>query len=158
MPFIQTAYAQQSFIAGPSFTDLQQLDLVNVVYLFVALAILGAGALSIVFIFYGGFTFILSGGDEEKVKSAISSIRYAIIGLIITLLSFVVVPFVGKLFGVNFQFFDFKTLSNKINSLFIEFRQSSGTVSTSTDTPVATPATTPQTRTTPSVSVDDLIR
>ena len=118
LDLIPTAFAEN----GITYTDLTNLNLFDVIYLFAALAILGAGALSIVFIFFGGFSFILSGGDEGKVKQAIHTIRYAIIGLIISLLSLVFVPLIGKLFGVNFNFLDFETLSNKINALFSQFQ------------------------------------
>ena len=117
--FIPDAMAQ----GGVNYTDLEQLNLSDVVYLFAALAILGSGALAIVFIFFGGFSLILSGGDETKVKQAIHTIRYAIIGLVISLLSLVLVPLVGKLFGVNFNFFDFEALSNRINVLFEQFHE-----------------------------------
>ena len=148
LDLIPSAFAETSI----NYTDLTRLDLADVIYLFAALAILGAGALSIVFIFFGGFSFILSGGDETKVKQAIHTIRYAIIGLIIALLSLVFVPLIGKLFGVNFNFFDFETLSNRINMLFEQFRD---------DVPVSpiefesSPTTA---TTTPEVSIDDLVR
>jgi hypothetical protein len=122
---IPTALAE----SGVTYTDLEGLNFNDVIYLFAAIAILGAGALSIIFIFYGGFSFILSGGDESKVKSAIHTIRYAIIGLIIALLSLVFVPIIGKLFGVNFNFLDFGVLSDKINVLFEQF-QSGDTTTT----------------------------
>ena len=122
---------------GPTVTDLQQLNLTDVVYLFAALAVLGAGALSIVFIFFGGFSFILSGGDEQKVKQAIHTIRYAIIGLIIALMSLVFIPILGNLFGVNFNFLDFETLSQRINLLFSEFKGSETQVQTPSVTPAA---------------------
>ncbi|MEK9166907.1 MAG: hypothetical protein AAB836_01250 [Patescibacteria group bacterium] len=67
----------------------------------IAYAIIIAGFLSVVFIFFGGISFILSGGDEGKIKQAVSTIRYAIIGLIVTLLSVVIVGFVGKALGLN---------------------------------------------------------
>ncbi len=118
MDLIPTAFAQ----VAPNITDLQALNLADIAYLFAALAILTAGGLSIVFIFFGGFSFILSGGDEQKVKQAIHTIRYAIIGLIVALLSLVFVPFIGRLFGVNFNFLDFATLSGKINILFDQFK------------------------------------
>ena len=135
-----------------TYTDLEGLNLFDVVYLFAALAILGAGLLSIIFIFFGGFSFILSGGDESKVKQAIHTIRYAIIGLVISLLSLVFVPLVGKLFGVNFNFFDFETLSNRINMLFEQFQDPA-----ESDVP-ATQSTTIPTTSSPEVSIDDLIQ
>ncbi|MCF7836468.1 hypothetical protein K9N08_02000 [Candidatus Gracilibacteria bacterium] len=146
---IPSAFAENAV----TYTDLANLNLFDVIYLFAALAILGAGALSIVFIFFGGFSFILSGGDEGKVKSAIHTIRYAIIGLVIALLSLVFVPIIGKLFGVNFNFFDFETLSNRINILFDQFQETDSTTIQQT-----VPAQTVPTTTAPPVALDDLVR
>ncbi|MFH1375949.1 MAG: hypothetical protein ABIH35_04755 [Patescibacteria group bacterium] len=139
--------------SGLTYTDLEQLSLTNVIYLFAALAILGAGALSIVFIFFGGFSFILSGGDEGKVKQAIHTIRYAIIGLVISLLSLVFVPLIGRLFGVNLNFFDFQTLSERINILFDQFRDNEPGAVTPT-----TPATSIPTTTRPDVNLEELVK
>lgn len=124
-----------------TYTDLTGLNLTDIVYLFVALAILGSGALSIVFIFFGGFSFILSGGDEGKVKQAIHTIRYAIIGLIVSLLSLVFVPLIGDLFNLNLHFFDFATLSNKINILFSQFNSNPTTTTSSTTSTTTTDST-----------------
>ncbi|MFH1218214.1 MAG: hypothetical protein V1679_00005 [Candidatus Peregrinibacteria bacterium] len=66
-----------------------------------AYAIIIAGLLSVIFIFVGGISFILSGGQEEKIKSAVSTIRYAIIGLIVTILAIVIVGTVGKAMGLD---------------------------------------------------------
>ncbi|MFA5352110.1 MAG: hypothetical protein WC304_02410 [Candidatus Gracilibacteria bacterium] len=138
-----------------TYTDLTNLNLIDIVYLFVALAILGAGALSIVFIFFGGFSFILSGGDEGKVKTAIHTIRYAIIGLIISLLSLVFVPLVGDLFNLNLHFFDFATLSNRINILFSQFNNNPTTTTPST---TSTTTTTTSTSTRAVAPLDQVIR
>jgi len=118
LEFIPDAFAQ----ADLTYTNLEALNISDIVYLFAAIAILGSGAASIIFIFFGGFSFILSGGDEAKVKQAIHTIRYAIIGLVISLLSLVVVPLIGRLFGVNFNFLDFQVLSERINILFSDFK------------------------------------
>ncbi len=139
---------------GTTFTDLEQLNLADVIYLFAALAILGSGALAIVFIFFGGFSFILSGGDETKVKQAIHTIRYAIIGLIISLLSIIVVPLVGRLFGVNFNFFNFESLSNRINMLFEQFQETNPVIIPQQSTPVTPTPTTTQ----PDISLEDLVQ
>jgi uncharacterized membrane protein len=66
-----------------------------------AFAIIIAGFLSVVFIFVGGISFILSGGQEDKIKSAVGTIRYAIIGLVITILATAVVGIVGRGLGVD---------------------------------------------------------
>lgn len=79
----------------------QSYDAIELINRAIAYAIIIAGFLSVVFIFFGGISFILSGGQEDKIKQAVSTIRYAIIGLVITLLSVVIVGFVGRALGLN---------------------------------------------------------
>lgn len=82
-------------------SDAQNLKLTDFINKGIAYAIIVAGFLSIVFIFIGGISFILSGGQEEKIKQAVSTIRYAIIGLIITILAVIIVNAVGKIIGID---------------------------------------------------------
>lgn len=79
----------------------QQYDTIEIINKFIAYAILIAGLLCVAFIFFGGLTFILSGGDEAKIKQAVGTIRYSIIGLIITVLAVFIVSIVGKAMGLN---------------------------------------------------------
>lgn len=79
----------------------QRYDIVEIINKGLAYAIIIAGLLSVIFIFVGGISFILSGGQEEKIKQAVSTIRYAIIGLIITVLAVVIVSTVGKALGLD---------------------------------------------------------
>ena len=60
----------------------ENLDLMEMFVRLVAVAFIVAGVLAVVFIFFGGISFILSGGNEDKIKQAISTIRYSIIGLV----------------------------------------------------------------------------
>lgn len=82
-------------------TAAQNYDVVEIINRGLAYAIIIAGFLSVVFIFIGGISFILSGGQEDKIKQAVGTIRYAIIGLIITFLSVVIVSTVGKALGLD---------------------------------------------------------
>jgi hypothetical protein len=60
------------------------------------------GALALLFFVYGGFTFILSGGSEEKVKEGKTILTNAIIGLAIVFCSYLIIQFVtGNLLGVK---------------------------------------------------------
>ncbi|MEK7146433.1 MAG: hypothetical protein AAB802_04630 [Patescibacteria group bacterium] len=79
----------------------QSYDAIEIINRGIAYAIIVAGFLSVVFIFFGGISFILSGGNEDKIKQAVSTIRYAIIGLVITLMAVVIVGFVGRALGLN---------------------------------------------------------
>jgi len=80
---------------------IKDYDVLELINRGIAYAIIIAGFLSLVFIFIGGISFILSGGQEDKIKSAVSTIRYAIIGLIITILAVVIIGTVGKAMGLN---------------------------------------------------------
>ncbi len=83
-----------------------------------AYAIIIAGFLSVVFIFVGGISFILSGGAEDKIKSAVSTIRYAIIGLIITILAIVIVGTVGKAMGLDIiKYINFSDVISTITNI-----------------------------------------
>lgn len=79
----------------------QSYDALEIINRGIAYAIILAGFLSVVFTFFGGISFILSGGQEDKIKQAVSTIRYAIIGLIVTIFSVVIVAFVGNALGLN---------------------------------------------------------
>lgn len=52
------------------------------------------GIISVVMLIYGGLRYVISGGDNKKVTDAKNTILYAIIGLIISILSFAIVNFV----------------------------------------------------------------
>ena len=53
-----------------------------------------AGALSLMFIVIAGIKFVTSGADPKKLGSATATLTYAIIGLAVTILAFVVLRIV----------------------------------------------------------------
>lgn len=87
--------------SGSLLDTARNYDIVEIINKGLAYAIIIAGLLSVIFIFVGGISFILSGGQEDKIKQAVSTIRYAIIGLVITVLSVFIVGAVGRAIGVN---------------------------------------------------------
>ncbi len=58
------------------------------------------GIVSVIMIIIGGFRYTLSNGDENSVRAAKDTILYAVIGLIVAILSFVIVNFVLGVFKV----------------------------------------------------------
>jgi len=103
------------------------MTIMEIVQMFIVYAFIIAAALSAIFIFVGGVSFILSGGNDEKIKSAVNTIRYSIVGLIITILSFTFVIFVGRIFGLNFlDYISFDQIKNSINRLFEDPGANSG--------------------------------
>lgn len=77
----------------------------------VTLLIVAAIILSLFFLVLGGIRWIMSEGDKQKVASARAQLTYAIIGLLVVLLSFFIVNVIGGIFGVELlsrpQFFIF---------------------------------------------------
>lgn len=95
------------------------LTLMDLVEMAVGYAFIAAFALSAVFIFVGGMSFILSGGNDEKIKQSVNTIRYAIIGLIITILSFTFVQIVGRIFGLDFlSYLSLNKIRNSVEMVF----------------------------------------
>ena len=56
--------------------------------------LLAVGTISVIMLIYGGFRYVISGGDSKKVTDAKNTILYAIIGLIISMLAYAIVRFV----------------------------------------------------------------
>jgi hypothetical protein len=81
-----------AFAAGSVIDPNQVYQLDDIIRVGIALVVLISGFLSVIFILWGGVMLILSGGKDEKVKPAINSIRYAVVGLIIIILSIFVAP------------------------------------------------------------------
>ncbi len=56
--------------------------------------LLAVGTISVIMLIYGGFRYVISGGDSKKVTDAKNTILYAIIGLIISMLAYAIVSFI----------------------------------------------------------------
>lgn len=100
----QTGLAAQkttSVAQNINISDLANINVVEIINRGIAYAIILAGLLCVFFVLYGGIKFILSGGDDAKIKEAVGTIRHAIIGLIITVLAVVLVATVGKALGLD---------------------------------------------------------
>jgi hypothetical protein len=65
---------------------------------------------------------ILSGGKDEKVKPAVNSIRFAVIGVIVIILSLFLVPKLGDMLGMNVsKYVDPKQIFTTIQNLSSKF-------------------------------------
>ncbi len=49
------------------------------------------GLIAVVMIIYGGFLYVTAAGNQEKIESAKKIIMYAVIGIVVILLSFAIV-------------------------------------------------------------------
>lgn len=57
------------------------------------------GVLAIFMMIYGGIRYVLSGGDNTKVKDAKNTILYAILGLIVAILGYAIVSWIVSMLG-----------------------------------------------------------
>ncbi len=60
-----------------------------------------SGTAAVFFIILSGFKFLTSGGDPKQVEGARKTMTYAIIGLILIILSFFIVKVIGTITGAN---------------------------------------------------------
>lgn len=67
---------------------------VNTLYIVAIILALG-------FLIYGGFQWMTSEGDKQKLQAARKKLFYAVAGLIVVLLAYLIVNIIGGLFGIN---------------------------------------------------------
>ncbi len=65
------------------------------------LTMTGAALIFLTMTLYGAFRYLTSGDNPEALKKAQSTIMFAIIGLFIVIVSFVIVQVIGKLLNIN---------------------------------------------------------
>lgn len=74
----------------------------NIIRFGIFLLIIASVLLALGFLVWGGFMWMTSRGDKQKLEGARKTIIFAIVGLVLAFLSFGVVTIFGKLFDVNF--------------------------------------------------------
>lgn len=60
-----------------------------------------ATVVTVFMIIYAGIKYIISGGDQKQVEGARQTLTYAIIGLIIIFLSFLIINLIATVTGAN---------------------------------------------------------
>src|SRR3989344_5018893 len=102
--------------------DLREnASILEIIPPFVALGLIAASILCLVYIIIGGITFILSAGNEEKIKKAVHTIRFSIIGLFVAFIAFFVVAFLAKLLDIPFDL-DFSMIVDLMSEILNSFQ------------------------------------
>ena len=96
---------------------LEEGSVIDIVATFIALALIAASILCLIFIIVGGISFILSAGNEDKIKKAVHTIRFAIIGLVVTFIAFFAVAWLSKLLDIPFEL-NFSTIVDLMREIF----------------------------------------
>ena len=100
---------------------LENASVVQIVATMVALGLIFATILCLMFIIVGGITFILSAGNEDKIKKAVHTIRFAIIGLFVTFIAFFAVSWISRLLDIPFEL-NFSTIVTLMQEIFAALR------------------------------------
>lgn len=70
------------------------------------IAVVLAGLVLFVMLLLGGFNFLSSGGDPEKVKKAGGLISSAVLGFVLLIASWFILRFIGQFTGVDLTKFE----------------------------------------------------
>ncbi len=112
---IETAYAIETW-ASILWDNMEFWDFV---LLAISIFVLSAWIFSILFILWWGLLLILSGGKDDKIKPAINTIRYAVIGIIVTVFTIFVFPILGRLLWLDVEkYAEPKKIFQKIEELW----------------------------------------
>jgi len=60
-----------------------------------------AGLLLLLYLIFGGFSLLTSGGDPKAVQAAKEKITFALIGFVIVFVSFWLVQIIGRILNIN---------------------------------------------------------
>lgn len=75
--------------------------LIDIIQAFIYLFFVFAIILALFVLIYSGWLWLTSAGDKQKIAAIKQRITYALVGLIVVLLSFFIVNFVTKFIGFN---------------------------------------------------------
>lgn len=96
---------------------IEEGSVIQIIATLIALSLIVAAILSLVYIIIGGISFILSAGNEEKIRKAVHTVRYSIIGLAVSFLAFFAVSWISKLLGIPFDL-NFSMIADLMSSIF----------------------------------------
>ncbi|OGM10794.1 hypothetical protein A2Z22_02820 [Candidatus Woesebacteria bacterium RBG_16_34_12] len=99
-PIDWTSHFQTVFPNAGNIQINEVLTLGNIINALLDYILPLTGILLLLFLIYGGFQYMTSGGDPRKAEMARRVITYAIIGFIIVFLAFWIVQIVSKILGI----------------------------------------------------------
>lgn len=92
-------------LSDPNVNPLAKFpDIASLMNIFLPILIAGAAVLLLIMLLYGAFTWITAGGNPENVAKAQKIMTFAILGLIIVVLSFLFVKLISLIFNIASPF------------------------------------------------------
>ncbi len=74
----------------------------KIIPVFLQAAFIFGALLTLIFVLWAGLDWIMSGGNKEGLQKARHKLLYAVLGLVIIMVSFLMVNFLGFSLGVNY--------------------------------------------------------
>ena len=112
----------------------EQVEFWDFILIAISLFVLFAWVFSIVYILWWGLLLILSWGKDDKIKPAINTIRYAVIGIIITVITIFIFPILWRLLGLDVEkYAEPKRIFEKIDEIWNKIFWSKNYKPTNTD-------------------------
>lgn len=89
-------------ITNPNINPIAKFaDIASIVNIISSLLIIFASLAFIFMMLTGAYTYMTSGGDAEKVKQSQKTLKFAIIGMVVVLVSFLIVKLIEKILGIQ---------------------------------------------------------
>lgn len=121
---VETAYAIETWAA----ILWDNMEFWDFVLLTISIFVLSAWIFSILFILWWWLLLILSGGKDDKIKPAINTIRYAVIGIVVTVFTIFVFPILGRLLWLDVEkYAEPKKIFQKIEEIWTKIFWTSST-------------------------------
>jgi hypothetical protein len=83
------------------FSDTERIPIVSFILSVINFALRIIGSLAIILIIVAGFMMMFSQGNQQKLDEAKDVVKYAIIGLLVTFFSYLLVIFIQSLFNIQ---------------------------------------------------------
>ena len=84
---------------APAIPQITNLTFGNAIQLVINIALYVGGGIAVIYLIYGGITYVTAGGDQEKATQARTIIVNAIIGIVIIALALVMVTWATHAIG-----------------------------------------------------------
>jgi len=97
-PLLVSADLDQIPVPGPTQTSISGLLTKALQWIFNITIFLAA-----IFLVFAGIMYVTSGGDQDKVKKALNTLMYALIGVAVAVLAKSLIYIIGKMFGATLQ-------------------------------------------------------
>lgn len=89
-------------LADPANNPLAKFsDLSVILNVVIPTLVIGSGVMFLGALLYGGFTIITAGGEPKNIQKAQSIMKYALIGLLIVVLSFLMMKMIEVVLNVD---------------------------------------------------------